>query len=300
MTCQSQSPMQRTVTETNVKGLTLLGRGKVRDIYDLGSELLIVATDRISCFDVVLPTPIPEKGRILTALSHFWFDKTKHIIPNQMSDTRLEDVVSDPKDLKILKGRTTIAKKAKPLPLEAIVRGYISGSAWEEYKKNGTVCGEKVQIGLLESSRFPEPIFTPSTKAERGTHDENIPFSKMANLVGGELANKVKDISVAIYNHAAAYALHRGIIIADTKFEFGILNGELILIDEVLTPDSSRFWPMDDYKPGRSQPSFDKQFVRDYLVGIKWNKTPPAPELPKEIVEQTTAKYKEALEKLTS
>jgi len=292
--------MQNTVTQTDITGLTLLGRGKVRDIYDLGEELLIVATDRISCFDVVLPTPIPEKGRILTALSHFWFEKTKNIIPNQLSNTRLEDVVSDPKDLEILKGRTTIAKKAKPLPVEAIVRGYISGSAWEEYKKSGTVCGEKVAIGLLESSRFSEPVFTPSTKAEIGAHDENISFSKLKNIIGSELAGKVKDASIAIYNDAAAYAMQRGIIIADTKFEFGILNDRLILIDEVLTPDSSRFWPMDVYKPGRSQPSFDKQFVRDYLISIKWNKTPPAPELPREIVEQTTAKYKEALERLTS
>ena len=291
--------MQKIVAQTNIRGLTLLGRGKVRDIYDLGNELLIVATDRISCFDVVLPTPIPEKGRILTALSHFWFEKTKNIIPNQLSKTKLADVVKDKNDLEILRGRTTIAKKAKPLPVEAIVRGYISGSAWEEYKKGGTVCGEKTQTGLLESSRFPEPIFTPSTKAEQGAHDENIPFSKMADILGKELAQKVKDASIAIYNEAASYALKRGIIIADTKFEFGILDNQLILIDEVLTPDSSRFWPMDGYKPGKSQPSFDKQFVRDYLLSLKWNKTPPAPELPEDIVEQTTKKYKEALERLT-
>lgn len=291
--------MQKTVVQTNIRGLTLLGRGKVRDIYDLGNEIMIVATDRISCFDVVLPTPIPEKGNILTALSHFWFEKTRRIIPNQLSTTRLEDVVSDPRDLEILKGRTTIAKKAKPLPVEAIVRGYISGSAWEEYKKSGTVCGEKVQAGLLESSKFSEPMFTPSTKAEQGMHDENIPFSKMAGILGKETAQKVRDAAIAIYNDAASYAMGRGIIIADTKFEFGILNDELILIDEVLTPDSSRFWPLDGYKPGRSQPSFDKQFVRDYLLSIRWNKTPPAPALPPEIVEQTTKKYKEALERLT-
>lgn len=291
--------MKNTIIETSIRGLTLLGRGKVRDIYDLGNEILIVATDRISCFDVVLPTPIPEKGRVLTALSHFWFEKTKYIIPNQLSNTKLENIVSDRGDLEILKGRTTIAKKAKPLPLEAIVRGYISGSAWEEYKKSGTVCSEKVQTGLLESSRFPEPLFTPSTKAKTGAHDENISFSKLADIIGNELARKVRDASIAIYNDAAAYAAKRGIIVADTKFEFGILNDRLILIDEVLTPDSSRFWPMDVYKPGRSQPSFDKQFVRDYLIAIKWNKTPPAPELPPEIVERTTEKYKEALERLT-
>lgn len=292
--------MQRTVTETNVRGLTLAGRGKVRDIYDLGSELLIVATDRISCFDVVLPTPIPEKGKILTALSHFWFEKTKNIIPNQLSDTRLEDVVKDGDDLETLKGRTTIAKKAKPLPVEAIVRGYISGSAWEEYRKSGTVCGEKTPAGLLESAKFPGPIFTPSTKAEMGAHDENISFAKMTDMLGKELSEKVRNAAIAIYNEATSYALKRGIIIADTKFEFGLLNGQLILIDEVLTPDSSRFWPNDGYAPGRSQPSFDKQFVRDYLLSLKWNKTPPAPELPANIVEQTTKKYKEALERLTN
>ncbi len=291
--------MPNAVVKTNIRGLTLLGRGKVRDIYDLGNELLIVATDRISCFDVVLPTPIPEKGKILTELSHFWFEKTRKLIPNQLSKTRLEDVVSIAEDLEILKGRTTIAKKARVLPIEAIVRGYISGSAWEEYKKSGTVCGEKVQVGLLESSKFSEPIFTPSTKAEQGSHDENIPFSKMEKIIGSEMARKVKDASIAIYNDAASYAMGRGIIIADTKFEFGILNDELILIDEVLTPDSSRFWPMDGYKPGRSQPSFDKQFVRDYLLSLKWDKKPPAPELPANIVEQTTEKYREAYERLT-
>ncbi len=291
--------MEQTVTETNIKGLTLKGRGKVRDIYDIGSELLIVATDRISCFDVVLPTPIPDKGRILTALSHFWFDRTRHIIKNQLSEKKLSDVVKDPKDIELLTGRTTVAKKARPLPVEAIVRGYISGSAWEEYKKSGNVCGEKIKVGMLESSRFDEPVFTPSTKAEMGAHDENISFSKMAATIGSELATKVRNASIAVYNEAASYALSRGIIIADTKFEFGILDGELILIDEVLTPDSSRFWPVEGYKPGRSQPSFDKQFVRDYLLGLKWNKTPPAPELPPDIVRQTTAKYKEALERLT-
>lgn len=291
--------MQKTIRETNIKSLKFLKRGKVRDIYDLGDDLLIVATDRISCFDVVLPTPIPEKGRILTELSHFWFNKTKSIIPNQISSKRLEDVVTNADELSILSGRTTIAMKAKPLPVEAIVRGFISGSAWEEYKKHGTVCGNKMESGLTESSKFAEPIFTPSTKAEGGAHDENIPFSEMENMIGKELAEKVRKASIEVYTYAAQYALQRGIIIADTKFEFGLMDDKLILIDEVLTPDSSRFWPKDGYTPGRSQPSFDKQFVRDYLLSIKWNKTPPAPELPLDIVEQTTKKYKEALEKLT-
>lgn len=291
--------MQKTISETNIKSLKFLKRGKVRDIYDLGDDLLIVATDRISCFDVVLPTPIPEKGKILTELSHFWFGKTKSIIPNQISSKRLEDVVTNPDELSILKGRTTIAMKAKPLPVEAIVRGFISGSAWQEYKKEGTVCKIKMESGLTESSKFAEPIFTPSTKAEGGAHDENIPFSKMENMIGKELAGKVRKASIEVYSYAAQYALQRGIIIADTKFEFGMMDDKLILIDEVLTPDSSRFWPKDGYAPGRSQPSFDKQFVRDYLLSIRWNKTPPAPELPADIVEQTTEKYKEALEKLT-
>jgi phosphoribosylaminoimidazole-succinocarboxamide synthase len=291
--------MQKTVTQTNIRGLKLLKRGKVRDIYDLGDDLLIVATDRISCFDVVLPTPIPEKGKILTEMSRFWFDKTKSIIPNHLSSKRLEDITSNADELSILSGRTTIAVKAKPLPVEAIVRGFISGSAWEEYKKYGTVCGLKMESGLTESAKFTEPIFTPSTKAENGLHDENIPFSKMENLIGKELSEKVRNVSIDIYTFAAQFAIQRGIIIADTKFEFGLMDDKLILIDEALTPDSSRFWPKDGYMPGRSQPSFDKQFVRDYLLSIRWNKTPPAPELPDDIVEQTTTKYKEALEKLT-
>lgn len=291
--------MSNTISQTNIKSLRLLKRGKVRDIYDLGKEILIVATDRISCFDVVLPTPIPEKGKILTQLSHFWFNKTKNVVPNQISNTKLEDVVTDPDERSILTGRSTIAKKAKPLPVEAIVRGYISGSAWTEYKKSGTVCGQKMQEGLEESVKFPQPIFTPSTKAEQGAHDENISFSKMTDILGKEMAEKVMKTSLAIYNEAASYALGRGIIIADTKFEFGILNDELILIDEVLTPDSSRFWPKEGYTPGKSQASFDKQFVRDYLLGLNWDKKPPAPKLPEDVVKQTMNKYKEALERLT-
>jgi len=291
--------MQQTITKTSIAGLSLLSRGKVRDIYNLGKELLIVATDRISCFDVVLPTPIPEKGRILTELSLFWFNKLSNQIPNHLSHTRLEDVVKNPEDRALLEGRSMIVKKAKSLPVEAIVRGYLSGSGWEEYKKSGTVCEQQLPSGLVESSKLPEPIFTPSTKAEMGLHDENISFLKMRKFLGDTLAGQVRTAALTIYKEAAAYALQRGIIIADTKFEFGILNDRMILIDEVLTPDSSRFWPADSYKPGKPQPSFDKQFVRDYLIGIKWNKKPPAPELPADIVEQTTKKYKEALEKLT-
>jgi len=294
-----KSSMQKIVVETHITSFSLLGRGKVRDIYDLGQELLIVATDRISCFDVVLPTPIPEKGEILTQLSRFWFEKTASIIPNHLSRKRIKDVVRDPRELNELEGRSMIVKKAKPLPIEAIVRGYLSGSAWEEYRKSGTVCGQKFPTGLSESSALPEPIFTPSTKAKIGVHDENIPFEKMCEIIGDKIAKEVRFASLEIYREAASYAAKRGIIIADTKFEFGILNDKLILIDELLTPDSSRFWPADGYEPGRSQPSFDKQFVRDYLIGIKWDKKPPAPELPADIVEQTTKKYKEALERLT-
>lgn len=292
--------MTKTITETNIGSLSLLKRGKVRDIYDLGSEILIVATDRISCFDVVLPTPIPEKGKILTELSHFWMDKTRGIIPNQLSSKKIEEFVSDSKEIAILKERSTIAKKTAPLPLEAIVRGYISGSAWEEYKNHGTVCGQKLPPGLTESHKLSEPLFTPSTKADIGKHDENIPFSKLVDLIGKELAEKVKTVSIRIYNEAAAFALKRGIIIADTKMELGILNDELILIDELLTPDSSRFWPSANYVEGKAQPSFDKQFVRDYLISTGWNKKPPAPELPEDVVEQTTKKYREALKKITS
>ncbi|MFH1874822.1 MAG: phosphoribosylaminoimidazolesuccinocarboxamide synthase [Pseudomonadota bacterium] len=279
-----------------IKSLKLTRRGKVRDIYDLGSELLLVATDRISCFDVVLPTPIPEKGKILTEISNFWFEKTKHIVSNHLSEKTLADVISDPDDLARLEGRTTICKKTKPLPVEAIVRGYISGSAWLEYSKHGTVCGQEMPKVLTNSAKFAEPIFTPSTKSDK--HDENISYDKMVGILGAKLSEKVRNISLKIYKEAAAYALSKGIIIADTKFEFGLLNDKLILIDEVLTPDSSRFWPADKYEPGKSQPSFDKQFVRDYLLSINFNKQPPAPELPANIVEQTAAKYKEARQKL--
>lgn len=290
--------MKNTLIQTNIPCLKLKNRGKVRDIYDLDDFLLIVATDRISTFDVVLPTPIPGKGEVLTKMSRFWFERTAGIIPNQLCNKSVSDVVKDKEWLARLGDRGMVVKKAKPLAIEAIVRGYLSGSGWMEYKNNGSVCGIKLPPGLEESSKLPETIFTPSTKADIGKHDENISFESAAQVVGKEIAQRVRNISIKIYNESAKYALARGIIIADTKFEFGILNGELILIDEVLTPDSSRFWPSDGYEPGRSQPSFDKQFVRDYLINLGWNKKPPAPELPAEIVEKTREKYEEALTRI--
>lgn len=285
------------IHRTNIKGLSEPRRGKVRDIYDLGDKLLIVATDRISCFDVVLPTPIPGKGEVLTGMSRFWFGRLKRLIPNHLSTTPLAEIVRDPSERAVLEARSMVVTKCEPLPIEAIVRGYLSGSGWKEYQNNGTVCGIHLPRGLTESAELPEPIFTPSTKADKG-HDENISFERMANLVGSDLATQVRDMSLKIYTDAAAYARSRGIIIADTKFEFGLNNGTLILIDEVLTPDSSRFWPADRYQPGGPQPSYDKQFVRDYLESISWNKQPPAPVLPEDIVEKTRQKYNEALERL--
>jgi len=292
--------MTDTLSQTDIPNLKLKGRGKVRDIYDLGEELLIIATDRISTFDVVLPTPIPGKGEVLTNMSRFWFERTRSIIPNQVSERTLADVVEDRSWVEKIGDRAMIAKKAKPLPVEAIVRGYISGSGWKDYQKTQSICGIKLPAGLKESEKLPETIFTPSTKAEIGEHDENISFDEAAGLIGAELANRVRDTSIRIYEESAAYARERGIIIADTKFEFGLLGDELILIDEVLTPDSSRFWPVAGYAPGRSQPSFDKQYVRDWLVDAGWDKTPPAPELPPEVVAKTSEKYNEALKLLTA
>ncbi len=291
--------MTHALTETNIPGLTLKGRGKVRDIYDLGDELLIVATDRISTFDVVLPTPIPGKGEVLTEMSRFWFDRTGAIVPNQLSERTMSDVVRDAEWVSRIGKRGMVVKKAEPLPVEAIVRGYLSGSGWKEYKRDGAVCGIKLPTGLRESDKLPETIFTPSTKAEIGEHDENIDFGKAADLIGKDLAERVRDVSIRLYEESAAFARERGIIIADTKFEFGLLGDELILIDEVLTPDSSRFWPADDYAPGRAQASFDKQFVRDYLLDLGWDKNPPAPELPAQIVAKTAEKYEEAFARLT-
>jgi phosphoribosylaminoimidazole-succinocarboxamide synthase len=297
--------------ESEAKGLPLLRRGKVRDVYQPSAEhLLIVACDRISAFDSVLPTPIPDKGRILTQISNFWFEKTAHIIPNHIVDPNPGPQWYPDTDWYYpdLDGRTVLVRSTQPLVIEAIVRGYLSGSGWKEYQKQGTVCSIQLPAGLTESAQLPEPIFTPSTKATAG-HDENISFENATALIGTELAAKVRDTSLALYKFAAAHALERGIIIADTKFEFGILAGaaagaasagELILIDEILTPDSSRFWPADDYAPGRAQASYDKQYVRDYLESIKWNKEPPAPVLPPEVVERTREKYWEAVRRLTA
>jgi phosphoribosylaminoimidazole-succinocarboxamide synthase len=289
----------RVISTTEFKTLNLKGRGKVRDIYDLGDRLLIVATDRISAFDVVMPNPIPDKGKVLTQLSKFWFELTKEIVPNHVISTEVEGF---PKECKayeeILRGRSMLVVKTDPLSVECVVRGYLSGSGWEEYKKKGEVCGIPLSKGLLESSKLEEPIFTPATKAEMGLHDENITFEKVEKIVGKELARRLKSLSVAIYKKARDFAEQRGILIADTKMEFGMKDGKLLLIDELLTPDSSRFWPKDDYRPGGSQKSFDKQFLRDYLLSLKWDKSPPAPELPEEIIRKTREKYLEAYERL--
>jgi phosphoribosylaminoimidazole-succinocarboxamide synthase len=290
--------MSEVLFESNIEGLPLAFRGKVRDVYDLGDALLIVTSDRLSAFDVVLPTPIPDKGSVLSQLSRFWFGRTQHLVRNHLLDRRLEDAVP-PVWVEPLRQRSQIVRKAKPLPVEAVVRGYLVGSGWEEYKRNGSVCGQRLPSGLRQADRLPEPIFTPSTKAPQGEHDQNISFAQAANLLGTDVASKVRDLSLAVYKFGATWAQERGIIIADTKFEFGVYDGEIILIDEVMTPDSSRFWPESEYKPGTSPPSFDKQYVRDYLTEIGWNKEPPAPELPEEVVKKTSEKYREALKRLT-
>lgn len=277
----------------------LLGRGKVRDIYEIGDQLLIIATDRISAFDYVLATGIPDKGKVLTQMSLFWFDFVRDIVPNHCvaaSITEYPDVLR--KHEKVLEGRSMLVRKAKPMSVECVVRGYLSGSGWKDYQKNQSVCGIPLPAGLLESSQLPEPVFTPSTKAASG-HDENISFDQVCAFVGKKQAEKLRDYSLSIYSKASQYAARRGIIIADTKFEFGFFENEIILIDEAFTPDSSRFWPATDYAPGRSQKSFDKQFVRDYLEEIRWNKQPPAPALPDWVVEGTSRKYREAYEWLT-
>lgn len=293
--------MESPVFETNLEGVKLLNRGKVRDIYELDDMLLIVATDRISAFDVVMPNPIPGKGRILTQISKFWFNKTESIVANHIIST---EVSGYPEVLKpyadTIEGRSMLVRKAKPLPIECIVRGYISGSGWKSYKESGTICGIKLPEGLMESEKLPEPIFTPSTKEEQGAHDINIDFEKAAATVGKDVADKVRDISVALYKRGLEIAGPRGIIIADTKFEFGLYNGDLILIDEILTPDSSRFWPKDTYKPGGAQNSFDKQYLRDYLLSLNWDQKPPAPKLPQEVIDNTKQKYTEALNRLTA
>ena len=285
--------------KTEFKDFKLFRRGKVRDVYDLGDKLLIVSTDRISCFDVVLPCGIPDKGRVLTSVSAFWFDFIKDIIAHHLITT---DVEKYPPELKEysddLTGRSMLVLKTKPLPVECVVRGYLSGSAWKEYKQKQSVCGISLPKGLKESDKLPEIIFTPSTKADVG-HDENVNQKYVEDLLGGQIAARLKEISIEVYKRASEYALQKGIIIADTKFEFGIYNNQVIIIDELLTPDSSRFWPLEDYKPGQGQPSFDKQFVRDYLETLDWDKTPPAPALPDGIIAKTTEKYLDAYRKLT-
>ncbi len=286
--------------ETRFEGLKMINRGKVRDIYDLGENLLIVATDRISAFDVVMPNPIPEKGIILTQISKFWFGIMESVIPHHLISTEVKDFppICLPYE-SVLKDRSMLVKKAKPLPVECIVRGYLSGSGWKDYQATGQICGITLPSGLKESNRLDTPIFTPSTKAEMGTHDENVSMKEVGNLLGKDLAELLAKTSLAVYEKARLLGEQKGIIIADTKFEFGFFEDQVILIDEVLTPDSSRFWPKDQYKPGGAQDSFDKQFLRDYLESIRWDKKPPAPELPAEVILKTKAKYEEALRILT-
>lgn len=292
--------MTKLVLNTDFPGLKLAGRGKVRDIYDLGESLLIVTTDRISAFDVIMNEGIPDKGYVLTQISAYWFRLMEDIIPNHIISTDVSEFPAEcGKYAEVLRGRSMLVKKAKPLPVECIVRGYLAGSGWKEYQAAGSVCGITLPAGLRESDRLPEPIFTPSTKAEIGDHDENISFDKMVDLCGTELAEKAKEATIRIYRKARDIAAERGIIIADTKFEFGIYDNKLIIIDECLTPDSSRFWPSESYCPGGPQPSFDKQFLRDYLETLDWNKKAPAPSLPEDIIRKTAEKYREALEKLT-
>ena len=291
----------RIVTQTASGEFTPTRQGKVRDIYDLGDTLLLVATDRLSAFDVVLPDGIPNKGKVLTQISAFWFDRLVAIIPSQMITM---DVDQFPEPFRsypeTFAGRSMLVKKTRPLPVECVVRGYLSGSGWNDYQRSQSVCGIKLPSGLRESERLPAPLFTPSTKAEIGTHDENISFDQVLRTVGKEIGEKIRDVTIALYKEGAAFAATKGIIIADTKFEFGIdEGGALVWIDEALTPDSSRFWPMDRYVPGGAQPSFDKQFVRDYLLSIQWDKKPPAPRLPADVVVTTAKKYEEALERLT-
>jgi len=287
--------------ESTIKSLPLLGRGKVRDIYAVGDDkLLIVTTDRLSAFDVVLPDPIPGKGAVLTAVADFWFGKLAHVIPNQLTGIDPEAVVADADEKAQVRGRSLVVKRLKPLPIEAVARGYLIGSGWKDYQATGAVCGIALPAGLRMAQQLPEPIFTPATKAEMGDHDENIDHATVERMLGAELAKTVRDTTLRLYREAAAFARVRGIIIADTKFEFGQdEEGRLHLIDEVLTPDSSRFWPADQHVPGRAQPSYDKQFVRDYLESLDWDKTPPAPALPPEVVLKTQGKYLEAFERLT-
>ena len=288
--------------ETSIPDLPLIGRGKVRDIYSVDdNHLLIVTSDRLSAFDVVMPDPIPGKGEVLTKLSLFWFRMMADIIDNQLTDLTIDDVVQDKKISDTLRDQSLVVKRLRPLPIEAVVRGYLIGSGWKDYLDTGQVCGIDLPAGLQQAEKLPQTLFTPASKAEAGDHDENISFEKVVEMIGENLAHRVRDISIQIYERAADYALQRGIIIADTKFEFGLDGeGRLHIIDEALTPDSSRFWPVDQYQVGASPPSFDKQFIRDYLETLDWDKTAPGPEIPAELLDQTAAKYREALERMTS
>ncbi|HEY9102370.1 phosphoribosylaminoimidazolesuccinocarboxamide synthase [Chitinimonas sp.] len=288
------------ITTTNLKSLKKIYSGKVRDLYEIDDKrMLMIATDRLSAFDVILNEPIPAKGKILTSISNFWFDKLSDVVPSHFTGERAEDVVSA-EDLPQVEGRAVVVKRLKPVPVEAIVRGYIAGSGWKDYKATGTICGLPLPAGLVEAAKLPQPIFTPSTKAAVGDHDENVSYDELVRQIGAELAAKVRDTAIRLYVAASEYAATRGIIIADTKFEFGLdEDGTLTLMDEALTPDSSRFWPADQYRPGSNPPSYDKQFVRDWLESTGWNKTPPAPTLPQDVADRTAAKYQEALEKLT-
>ena len=292
--------MPTTLPQSNLPGLELIHRGKVRDVYALDEQrLLMVATDRLSAFDVVMPNPIPGKGEMLTQISNFWFGKTAHLIPNHLLDVPLAEVLPPGTDLALYAKRAVVTRRLKPVPVEAIARGYLIGSGWKDYQKTGAVCGIALPAGLRQAQQLPEPIFTPSTKAAVGDHDENVSFDAVVNLVGRELAEKVRDATLAIYKWAAAYAAGRGIILADTKFEFGTdADGKLYVMDEMLTPDSTRYWPADSYQVGISPPSYDKQFVRDWLEAQGWNKSPPGPVIPDEVIARTAAKYGEALERL--
>lgn len=292
--------IQQATFETNFPGLNLLSRGKVRDIYDLGDSLLIVASDRVSAFDVVMPNPIPDKGKILTSLSEFWLRRLRDVVENHLISTEVKDFPAACRPYAAeLEGRSMWVKKARVLPIECIVRGYLAGSGWQDYKRTGQLCGIALPTGLIEAQQLPEPVFTPSTKAERGEHDENIPFEKMVETVGKETALKVSEAAIELYKRGSAYARERGIILADTKFEFGMVEGRLMLVDEVLTPDSSRFWPADRYRAGSNPESFDKQFLRDYLIASGWKKSDPAPQLPDEVVVNTRSRYMEALKRLS-
>ncbi|HEY9200728.1 MAG TPA: phosphoribosylaminoimidazolesuccinocarboxamide synthase [Gammaproteobacteria bacterium] len=293
--------MSDSLHTSQISNLKRLHTGKVRDIYEIDDEhMLIITTDRISAFDVVMPTPIPDKGKILNQVTRFWLNKLQHIIPNHLADIPLQDIISDETERKSVENHAMVVKRLKALPVEAIVRGYIIGSGWKDYQQSGSICGIQLPEGLQLADKLPQPIYTPSSKAAVGEHDENIDYAATEQLLGAELAQQVKDVSLRLYQEAADYALQRGIIIADTKFEFGVdKDNQLVLIDEVLTPDSSRFWPADQYQPGSSPESFDKQFVRDYLETLNWNKTAPGPELPEAIVQKTAEKYREALTRLT-